>query len=126
MFEMAQALLAPLSVQTVLWETLLAKLKSHYAPMPSRIARCHTFHHRNQAEGENINQYVAALRAALLYCDFDNLEDILLDQLICGLRDICIQCHLLAKTELTRRSALDEEPRTCPICLQLRFKKQSP
>lgn len=35
MFEMAQVLLAPLRVQDVLWDTLLAKLKGHYAPLPS-------------------------------------------------------------------------------------------
>lgn len=51
---------------------------------------------------------MAALRAAALYCEFRDLEDILLDQLICGVRDIRLQCLLLAKTDVRLQSALDE------------------
>lgn len=85
MFETARALLAPQKVHDVSWEILLAKLREHYAPLPSRIARCPAFRHCYQAEGETINQYMAALRTAALYCDFrDHLEELLLDQLVCG------------------------------------------
>lgn len=66
MFETARALLAPQTVQDVPWETLLATLKGHYAPLPSRVARRYAFRHRYQEEGETINQYMAALRAAAL------------------------------------------------------------
>lgn len=86
----------------------MTKLKNHYAPTPSRIARCHAFHRRYQEEGESINQYVAALRTAALYCDFRYLDDVLLDQLVCGVRDICLQCRLLAKTDITLQTALDK------------------
>lgn len=62
MFETARVLLASLRVGAVPWETLLTKLKSHYTPMPSRIAWRHVFHHRNWTEGETINNYMVALR----------------------------------------------------------------
>ncbi|XP_032069726.1 uncharacterized protein K02A2.6-like [Thamnophis elegans] len=42
----------------------MAKLTSHYAPSPSKIARRHAFHQRSQAEGESVSAYVAALRSA--------------------------------------------------------------
>ncbi|KAG8139526.1 hypothetical protein E2320_002294 [Naja naja] len=77
MFDIARALLAPQLLSTVSWDELIAKLKNYYAPMPSQIAQRHTFHHFDQAEGESVNQY--------------ELDDILLDQLVCGLKDLRIQ-----------------------------------
>lgn len=106
MFETTRALLAPQTVQSVPWEMLLAKLKNHYVPMPSQIARHHAFHHRNQAEDETIHQFVAALRSAALYCDFRDLDDVLLNRVVCGVRDLWRR--LLAKTDLTLQTALDE------------------
>lgn len=109
MFETAMALLAPQKFQDVSWETLLSKLRGHYAPLPSRIARHHAFRHRYQAEGETINQYMSALRTAALYCEFrDQLDEILLDQLVCGVRDGRLQCRLLARTDVTLQSALED------------------
>lgn len=66
MFETARALLALQSIHSVSWDTLLVKLKNHYAPAPSRIACRYAFYHRNQEEGESINHHVAALRKAAL------------------------------------------------------------
>lgn len=108
MFETARALLAPQKVQDVFWDTLLSKLKGHYAPLPLRIARHHAFRHRYQAEGETINQYMVTLRTVALYCEFRDLEEILLDQLVCGFRDSRLECHLLARMDVTLQSALDE------------------
>lgn len=123
MFKTARALLAPQKVQDVPWKTLLAKLKGHYAPLPSRIARCHAFRHRNQAEDETINEYMVALRTAALYCDFRDLEDILLDQLVYGVRDICLQCRLLAKMDVMLQTALKLKLQNCPTGWQPRYKR---
>lgn len=54
MFETARALLAPLKVQDVPWDTLMAKFKGHYTPMPSRVARRYAFRHRYQAEARRL------------------------------------------------------------------------
>lgn len=108
MFKTARNLLAPQKIHSVPWETLMTKLRCHYAPIPSRIALRHAFYHRNQKEGETINQFIAALRAAALYCKFRNLDDALLDRLVCGIRALQLQCHLLAKIEITLQTALDE------------------
>lgn len=42
------------------------------------------------------------------HCKFRNLDDILLDQLICSGRDIRLQCQLLTKTNLTLHVTLDK------------------
>ena len=69
-FETARVLVAPLAVHRAPWDALQEKLRSHYAPKPSKIAARHAFYHRNQAEGESINSYIAALRKAALHCKF--------------------------------------------------------
>ncbi|XP_060545241.1 uncharacterized protein K02A2.6-like [Pantherophis guttatus] len=107
-FATARALVAPLSVSTVPWPTLLAKLKGHYAPAPSRIARRFLFRQRLQKEGESLNTYLAALREEAINCEFENLDDSLLEQLVCGVHDLRLQRRLLAKTDITLQSAVDE------------------
>ncbi|CAI5796747.1 Hypothetical predicted protein [Podarcis lilfordi] len=61
-FEIAQALVGPVAVQAAPWDMIQEKLCNHYAPKPSKIAARHAFYHRNQAEGESINNYTTALR----------------------------------------------------------------
>ncbi|XP_032080207.1 uncharacterized protein K02A2.6-like [Thamnophis elegans] len=63
-FHTARALTAPEPIKAVPWPVLMAKLTSHYAPSPSKIACQHAFHQRSQAEGESVSAYVAALRSA--------------------------------------------------------------
>ncbi|CAI5771650.1 Hypothetical predicted protein [Podarcis lilfordi] len=60
-FATARALVVPLAVQAAPWDTIQEKLCNHYVPKPSKIAARHAFYHRNQAEGESINNYTAAL-----------------------------------------------------------------
>ncbi|XP_032068760.1 uncharacterized protein K02A2.6-like [Thamnophis elegans] len=99
---------APEPIKAVPWPVLMAKLTSHYAPFPSKIARRHVFHQRSQAEGESVSAYVAALRSAALHCEFRDLDEALLDRLVCGLRDLKLQKRLLTKTDLSFQTAFDE------------------
>lgn len=89
--KLARALFAPLPVQTAPWEVLQDRLRAHYVPKPSKIASHNAFHHWNQAEGEPINIYVVALSKAALYCVFRDLDDALMDRIVCGVRDIKLQ-----------------------------------
>ncbi|KAG8140267.1 hypothetical protein E2320_002962 [Naja naja] len=108
-FDTAIALLAPRSVKIVPWEELQEILCNHCSPKPSLITRHHAFRGWTQAEGETISGYKAALRTAALHCGFrDYLEDMLLDQLVCGVRDLRLQRHLLAKRDLTLKIAIEE------------------
>lgn len=94
MFGTARALSVPQPVHSVPWDVLIEKLRAHYAPAPSKIAQRFTFRQRLQLEEESINQYIAALQSAALYCDFTDLEENLLDQLVCGVSDLKLQRHL--------------------------------
>ncbi|XP_034992622.1 uncharacterized protein LOC118095481 [Zootoca vivipara] len=99
---------APLAVEAAPWDTLQEKLRTHYAPKLSKIAARHAFYHRNQAERESISNYLAALRKAALHCEFRDLDDALMDRVVCGIRNIRLQQRLLAKPDLTLQKAMEE------------------
>ncbi|XP_060547527.1 uncharacterized protein K02A2.6-like [Pantherophis guttatus] len=107
-FEMAESLCEPTPVQTVSWDTLMATLRAHYAPVPSKFVQRYQLRQRVQREGEPVSAYMASLRKAATHCDYRDLDDALLEQLICGVRDIRLQRRLLAKPDLTLAGALDE------------------
>ncbi|XP_070803581.1 uncharacterized protein, partial [Pituophis catenifer annectens] len=83
-------------------------LKDHYAPTPSKYVQRYEFRQRLQQEGESISEYVAALRKAATQCEYRDLDEMLLEQLICGVRDGRLQRRLLARSNLTLLIALDE------------------
>ncbi|KAG8139432.1 hypothetical protein E2320_002195 [Naja naja] len=107
-FDTATALLVPQSVKEVSWEALQEILSNHYAPKPFQIMRRLAFRWQAQAEGETISMYMAALRTAALQCSFKELDDMLLDQLVYGVRDLRPQRCLLAKGDLTLKMATEE------------------
>ncbi|CAI5793268.1 Hypothetical predicted protein [Podarcis lilfordi] len=107
-FKTARALVAPVAVQAVPWDTIQEKLCNHYMPKPSKIAARHAFYHRNQAEGESTNNSTAALQQAALHCEFRNLDYALMDRIVCGVQDIRLQQGLLTKPDLTLQKAIEE------------------
>ncbi|KAG8138781.1 hypothetical protein E2320_001569 [Naja naja] len=107
-FNNATALLVPQSVKEVSWEALTEIVSNYYTPKPSRITRRLAFRRQAQVEGETISIYMAALRTAALQCSFKELDDMLLDQLVYGVRDLRLQSHLLAKGDLTLKMAIEK------------------
>ena len=47
-------------------------MKRHFEPKKVIIAERLKFHHRDQAEGESIADYIAALRNIAIHCAFSN------------------------------------------------------
>ncbi|KAG8134657.1 hypothetical protein E2320_007753 [Naja naja] len=108
-FDTVTILLAPQTVKSVSWDDLQEILNNHYVPKPSHIASQHTFRRRAQTEGETISSYMAALHTAALHCGFrDHLDDMLLEQLVCGVQDLRLQRCLLVKAKLTLKMAIEE------------------
>ncbi|XP_070797227.1 uncharacterized protein, partial [Pituophis catenifer annectens] len=105
-----QPIFGPFSVGRVLQEAMKGEneLKDHYAPTPSKYVQRYEFRQRLQQEGESISEYVAALRKAATQCEYRDLDEMLLEQLICGVRDGRLQRRLLARSNLTLLIALDE------------------
>ena len=101
-------LLAPDAPKDKSLGEITAALKKHFEPKRPVIAERFHFHKRNQAMGESIAEYDAALRKLATHCKFGNyLKDALRDRFVCGLRNEAIQKRLLTDTELTLTSAME-------------------
>ncbi|XP_013913299.1 PREDICTED: uncharacterized protein LOC106542174 [Thamnophis sirtalis] len=127
MFVSARALAAPRPAYTLGWDTLMARLKGHYAPAPSRIARCFAFHRRVQKPMESISQFLESLHVTAAQCDFQNLDENLVEQFVCGVRDIHLRSRMFRHHDITLQQAVEaaraaelSEQSTANIeCLQL-------
>ena len=86
---------------------IVKTLKNHLSPVPLQIAERHRFHQRVQQEGENINNFVAALRKLTEHCDFQDLNNTIRDQLVSGLKNQQIKRRLLSESKLTLPKAIE-------------------
>ena len=72
------------------------------------IAERYRFYVRNQAAGESISEYVAALKKMSQNCEFGQfLQDVIRDRLVCGLKNDHIQKRLLSEDKRTFEKALN-------------------
>lgn len=101
-------LLAPDEPGTKAFEAISTKLKDHFLPKRSTIAERFHFHKRDQAAGESVAEYNAALTKLAVDCKFGNvLQETLCDRFVCGLRHEAIQRRLLSETALTYATAIE-------------------
>uniref|UniRef100_A0A1X7VKL7 Retrotransposon gag domain-containing protein n=1 Tax=Amphimedon queenslandica TaxID=400682 RepID=A0A1X7VKL7_AMPQE len=94
-FDLLRNLLQPAKPGEKSFDELVDVLKGHNAPRPSVITQRYKFNTRIRQQAESVSTYVAELKAMAEFCDFPNLEQMLHDQLICGIADLCIQKRLL-------------------------------
>ena len=85
-------LLAPATPGTKSLEVITTTLRKHYEPKRAVIAERFHFHKRDQAVGESIMEYDAALRKLAIHCTFGTyFEEALRDRFVCGLRNEAMQ-----------------------------------
>lgn len=78
------------------FHTLIKKLEEFYAPAPLEIAENYKFYQRKQAEGESVQQFVAALHKLSIYCKFGHyLKTALRNQVMFGLLNKKARARLL-------------------------------
>ena len=83
-------------------------VKDHLNPTPSVTFQRYSFNTRKQKEGESIAAFVADLRCLSEHCNFvTTLDDMLRDQLLCGVCDKRVQQKLLAEKALTFQKAFE-------------------
>ncbi|KAL1484314.1 hypothetical protein MTO96_050062, partial [Rhipicephalus appendiculatus] len=107
-FDLARSLLSPSAPDTKTLTQILAVLKDHFAPQPSEIVCRNAFYKRCQGPGEPVSVFMAELRRLAQNCNFANLEEMLRDRLVCGLRNDRVQNRLFAMKKLTFKIALEE------------------
>ena len=81
-------------------DEIIDTLKAHYGPAPSKRVQRYHFNNRTQGAAESINQYVAELRRLAQHCQFGTqLDDMLCDRVIVGVRDDDLRRKLLAQPD---------------------------
>ena len=107
-FALIRDLLSPARLRDTPFTMIVKTMQDHLSPQPAEIARRHAFYCRDQKEGESVAEFVAALRTAARHCDFKELETMLRDRLVCGLRDERTQRRLFARKKLSFQEAMEE------------------
>ena len=107
-FSLVKDLVAPKNPAECTYEELVTALKSHYRPQTVVIYERFKFYSRNQENGESISKFVAAIKARARTCEFGaNLDNMLRDRLVMGLRDQATQRALLTTKDLTFTTAVE-------------------
>ncbi|XP_037940665.1 uncharacterized protein LOC119673457 [Teleopsis dalmanni] len=83
-------------------------LTSHFCPAANIIIHRFKFYRRYQTEDESITEFLAVLRKLSQDCNFNDLDEMLRDRLVCGIHDGKLQKRLLANDQLTLKIAQEE------------------
>ena len=102
-------LFAPTSPKDKTLRQIFDRLKLHFEPKRTVIVERYHFHKRDQAAGESIADYEAALRNLATHCAFAAyLDEALRDRFVCGIRDDSIRRRLLSERDLTLTQAIEQ------------------
>ena len=96
-YQLIRNLVAPNKPTEKTFAEIVKLVKDHHTPPPPAAMQRYTFNKRIQKEGESIAEFVAELRKLSEHCEFDNLEDMLRDRLMCGVRDKGVRKKLLGE-----------------------------
>ena len=107
-YSLLRNLLAPAKPADKGFDEIVQVLQNHLSPKPLIIAERFKFHRRNQGESESVAQYLVELRKLSEKCEFgEYLEQVLRDQLVCGLVSEKIQQRLLSEAKLSLKKAFE-------------------
>lgn len=88
-------------------DCVLNKFDKYFGAKPNIIVRRYKFFTRDQEDGENIDQYITALRVLSQQCEFSELhESLLRDRIVCGVNNNTVRDRLLRTDDLTLVKAL--------------------
>ena len=97
-------------------KTIIKKIDGYIIGDTNETYERYKFNRRDQAEGETIDEYVAALRDLAKSCNFcscpDLKESLLRDRIVLGIREDQVRKELLQK----RKLSLDEAVDHCRSC----------
>ena len=77
-------------------------------PTYNKIVERFKFNQRNQKQGERISEYIAELRKLSQFSEFNDLDDMTRDRIVCGMRSERLQKRLLSDKKLTLGKAIED------------------
>ena len=96
-----RALVQPSKPNEKTYTECVSALKTHFSPKPTEIVQRYRFYTCSQQASETIAQFVAKLRQLSDGCNFKELDNMLRDRLVVGVRNASIQRKLLSESSLT-------------------------
>lgn len=96
-----RALVQPAKPSDKTYAECVKALKTHFLPKPTEIVQRYRFYSCSQQPGESLAQFVAKLWQLSEGCNFRELDNMLRDRLVVGVKDASIQKKLLSETALT-------------------------
>ena len=82
--------------------SVLQKFSEYCNPRKNATILCHKFFMYRQQQGQNFHDFVTELKKLSSECEFDNLQDSLIkDMIVCGARDNSLCEKLLQEFDLT-------------------------
>ena len=107
-YDLLREKLAPVLPKSKPLDDLKEILRGYYEPKRLEIAERFVFYRRTQGPTESVSEYLAELRKCIVHCKFhaDRVDEVLRDQLVCGLRNETVQKNLLSEDKLTLDKAL--------------------
>ncbi|XP_022833967.1 uncharacterized protein K02A2.6-like [Spodoptera litura] len=105
-YSLIVSLLVPKRPTEVPFKDILAVLDQFYEPELNEILQAGKFHTRTQADGEGVQEFVAAIGLLGAKCNFIDLKRQLRDRLVLGVRDQRLRRELLKTKNLTYETAV--------------------
>ncbi|KRX46695.1 hypothetical protein T05_7938 [Trichinella murrelli] len=102
-YNLIQARISPANPNEKSFDEILFVLEEHFSPQPPKIAKSNAFYKRNQKVGESVGDFVDEFRRLVQGCSFSELDIMLRDQLVTGLRDEELQLHLFPSKKFDLR-----------------------
>ena len=88
--------------KSFVWKFLVfCQEDDNFAPQLNVPFERHQFRQMEQASGESVDQFVCRLRQKAIFCEFENVDEAIRDQLIERCRDIRLRRKFLEKTNAT-------------------------
>lgn len=106
-YETVLSLITPKKASDVTFGDIVTVLTKHFSPKPNEISVSFKFYKRDQNREESAADYIANLRKLSSGCNFTDLERMLRDRLVCGMRDERLQYELLKKDTITYQDVVD-------------------
>ena len=109
-YQLLKNLLAPEKPNTLDYSELVEVLRRHWQPKPSKIVQRYHFHSRVQKDNESISEFVAELRKLAEHCEFADLEDMLRDRLVCGVKGFTNTEEVTSRTGINIQAGFRDRP----------------
>ena len=107
-YKLQRSLVAPQKPSEKSYEELISALTTHFSPTPSPIVCQFKFHSHYCQPGESVAVFVSQLHSLSENCGFgDTLEDMLRDQVVCGIQDDEIQRCFLTESNFKFAKAVE-------------------